>query len=133
MELAKLVHHYSTTRTLWSSQQSLVSATRASSIFYDHISFSYAASFLWNNLLLHIRQANSLQCFKSLLKTHLFKAALCNLLICILYLSLIVYFIVLFMRLEDFCMRRFTNVLLLFYYFIKKCITMKKLQHTIFR
>ena len=40
-----------------------------------HRSFSYAAPFLWNSLPVHIRQANTLQCFKSLLKTHLFKAS----------------------------------------------------------
>ena len=73
--LSELVHHYSPTRTLRSSQQSLLSATRASSIFYGHRSFSYAAPFLWNSLPVHIRQANTLQCFKSLLKTHLFKAS----------------------------------------------------------
>ena len=50
------------------------------------------------------RQANTLQCFKSLLKTHLFKASFLYLPICILYLSLIVYFIVSFMRLEAFAL-----------------------------
>ncbi len=69
------IDHYSPNRTLRSSQQSLLSSTRASSIFYGHGSFSYAAPFLWNSLPVHIRQASSLHCFKSLLKTHLFEAA----------------------------------------------------------
>ncbi len=69
--LSELVHHYSPTRTLRSSQQSLLTTTtRASSIFYGQRSFSYAALFLWNSLPVHIRQASSLHCFKSLLKTH---------------------------------------------------------------
>ena len=67
--LSEFVHHYSPTRTLQSSQQSLLS--RASSNFYGHRSFSYVTPFLWNSLSEHIRKANSLQCFiKSLLKMH---------------------------------------------------------------
>ena len=73
--VSELVHHYSPTRTLRSSQQSVFYAIRASSIFYGHRSFSYSAPFLWNSLPVHIRQAYSLQCFKSLLKTHLFTTA----------------------------------------------------------
>ena len=108
--LSKLVHHCSPTRTLRSSQHSLLSTTRASSIFHGHRSFSYAAPFLWNNLPVHYtRQANFL---KSLLKTNLFKAAflvICLFVSCI-FLSV---FILQTMRLEDFCIRHFTNVLLL--------------------
>ena len=95
------------------NEQSLLSTTRASSIFYGYISFSFAAPHrlfaivflcIFTRLLLY-------KLFKSLLKTYLFEAAyLYNLLICNLYLSLIVYFIVLFMRLEAFRIRRFTNV-----------------------
>ena len=74
--LSELVHQYSPNRTLRSSQQSLLaSSTRVSSKFYGQRSFSYAAPILWNNLPVHIRQADSVNRFKSLLKTHLFESA----------------------------------------------------------
>ncbi|CDQ96715.1 unnamed protein product [Oncorhynchus mykiss] len=34
--------------------------------------FSYRAPFLWNGLPIHVRDADSVSTFKSLLKTHLF-------------------------------------------------------------
>ena len=37
--------------------------------------FSSAAPNLWNNLPLHIRLEDNFECFKSLLKTHLFRLA----------------------------------------------------------
>ena len=42
---------------------------------YQHCAFSVAAPTLWNRLLANIRNASSLENFKSLLKTHLFKVA----------------------------------------------------------
>ena len=57
-----------------------------------------AAPFFWNNHPVHIHQASSLHCFKSLLKLICLKLLFCNLLTS--NLSLIVYFIILFMRLE---------------------------------
>ena len=74
--LSELVHRYSPTRTLRSSQQALLaSSTRASTKFYGERSFSYAAPMLWNNLPVHIRQSSPVNRFKSLLKTHLFECA----------------------------------------------------------
>ena len=58
--LSELVHQYAPTRSLRSSQQSLLAtSTRTSTKFYGQRSFSFAASNLWNNLPVHIRQANS--------------------------------------------------------------------------
>ena len=37
--------------------------------------FSYRAPFLWNGLPTHVRDANSVSTFKSLLKTHLFSGS----------------------------------------------------------
>ena len=37
--------------------------------------FSYRAQFLWNGLPTHVRDADSLATYKSLLKTHLFSAS----------------------------------------------------------
>ena len=73
--LSELVHQYSPTRTLQSSL--LVIAFNYKSFFYfcGHRSFSYGAPFLLNSLPLHICQTISLQCVKSLVKTHLFDVA----------------------------------------------------------
>ena len=74
--LSELVHQYAPTRSLRSSQQSLLAtSTITSSKFYGQRSFSFAASNLWNNLPFHIRQANSVNHFKALLKTHLFECS----------------------------------------------------------
>ena len=66
---------------------------------------------------MHTRQANSLQCFKSLLKTHLFKGSFLYFAYCILYLSLIVYFIVSFMRLEAFVLGALQMSYYYYYYY----------------
>ena len=74
--LTDLIHHYTPTRTLRSSTQSLLECTqRITSKYYGERSFSYAASFLWNNLPLNIRTSHNVDTFKSRLKTHLFKLA----------------------------------------------------------
>ena len=42
---------------------------------YGERSFTYAAPKLWNDLPIDIKRAQSYQCFKKMLKTHLFKKA----------------------------------------------------------
>ena len=91
--------------------------TSASSILYGHRSFSYATSFLWNILPVHIRLASSEQCFKSLLILNCLKLLICN-----LYLSLIVDCIVLFMRLEVFSLNALQK-------YLSSLLYLKKLVH----
>ena len=119
--LSELVHQYAPTRSLRSSQQSLLAtSTRTSTKFYGQRSFSFAASNLWNNLPVHIRQANSVNHFKALLKTHLFE---CSYLWCCIF-SIVLFVIVLWFvsflstfkflyALRGSCIMRFINVILL--------------------
>ena len=73
--LSELVHQYSPTRTLQSSLQVIAFNYKSFFYFCGHRSFSYGAPFLLNSLPLHICQTISLQCVKSLVKTHLFDVA----------------------------------------------------------
>ena len=72
--LSELLPRYQPVRVLRSASQSLLSQSHATYKQYGQRSFSYAASFLWNNLPLQIRNANSVNTFKVMLKTHLFKS-----------------------------------------------------------
>ena len=73
--LQDLVKQRSQGRTLRSSSKLLVHQPRYNLKTYGTRSFHFAAAFEWNNLLDHIRNADSLSSFKRALKTHLFKIA----------------------------------------------------------
>ena len=101
-------------RTLWSSQQSLLSTTRAS-CFPPHHFFGVVFLCIFARLVLYtvLSPCWKLICYKS-----------CLFVICylVIFISSVVYFIVLFMRLSvwhvwreqwnirGYCMSRFTNV-----------------------
>ena len=73
--LSELISRYTPVRTLRSASQSLLS--RPTSTFYKQYgqrSFIFAATFLWNNLPIDVRNASSVNTFKKMLKTHLFKS-----------------------------------------------------------
>ena len=70
--LSDLVLPYIPTRTLWSQDAGLLIVPRISKQTAGGRAFSYRAPFLWNGLPTHVRDANSVSTFKSLLKTHLF-------------------------------------------------------------
>ena len=73
--LLELVPRYTPVRTLRSASQSLLSRPKTTSYKqYGQRSFIYAATFLWNNLPLDIRNASSVNTFKLMLKTHLFES-----------------------------------------------------------
>ncbi|CDR08879.1 unnamed protein product, partial [Oncorhynchus mykiss] len=67
-----LVLPYVPTRTLRSQDAGLLIVPRISKQTVGGRAFSYRAPFLWNGLPTHVRDANSVSTFKSLLKTHLF-------------------------------------------------------------
>ena len=71
--LSDLLHRYVPARTLRSSNQSLLQLPHTSKTFGQR-SFSYAAPSLWNNLPLPIRNADNVNIFKNMLKTHLFNS-----------------------------------------------------------
>uniref|UniRef100_A0A4W5LFQ7 Reverse transcriptase domain-containing protein n=1 Tax=Hucho hucho TaxID=62062 RepID=A0A4W5LFQ7_9TELE len=70
--LSDLVLPYIPTRTLWSQDAGLLTVPRISKQTAGGRAFSYRAPFLWNGLPIHVRDADSVSTFKSLLKTHLF-------------------------------------------------------------
>ena len=70
--LSDLVLSYIPTRTLWSRDAELLNVPRISKKTAGGRAFSYRAQFLWNGLPSHVRLADSVSTFKSLLKTHLF-------------------------------------------------------------
>ena len=73
--LSELLSRYTPVRTLRSASQSLLSRPQTTSYKqYGQRSFVYAATFLWNNLPLQIRNASTVNAFKTMLKTHLFKS-----------------------------------------------------------
>ena len=69
--IAELVSFYNPPRSLRSSSQRQLVSPRFSTS-YAKRAFSVAAPTLWNKLPIHIRQAHSLNSFKSQLKSHLF-------------------------------------------------------------
>ena len=70
--LSDLVLPYIPTRTLRSQDAGLLTVPRISKQTAGGRAFSYRAPFLWNGLPIHVRDADSVSTFKSLLKTHLF-------------------------------------------------------------
>ena len=62
-------------RTLRSNNKFLLVIPKTESVKYGDSSFAYAAASLWNTLPEDCRMAQTLQLFKSRLKTHLFKLA----------------------------------------------------------
>ena len=62
-------------RTLRSQDADLLIVPRISKQTAGGRDFSYRAKFLWNGLPTHLRDANSVSTFKSLLKTHLFSGS----------------------------------------------------------
>uniref|UniRef100_A0A8C7IHH4 Reverse transcriptase domain-containing protein n=1 Tax=Oncorhynchus kisutch TaxID=8019 RepID=A0A8C7IHH4_ONCKI len=70
--LSDLVLTYISTRTLWSQDCKF---PRISKQTAGGRAFSYRAPFLWNGLPTHVRDANSVSNFKSLLKNHLFSGS----------------------------------------------------------
>ena len=69
--LQELLKEYKPVRNLRSSAQ----LTSITSTQYGQRSFSAAASELWNDLPLHVKNSQTLAQFKSSLKTHLFTLA----------------------------------------------------------
>ena len=72
--LQELLKEYKPVRNLRSSGQ-LRLITSITSTQYGQRSFSVAASELWNDLPLHVKNSQTLAQFKSSLKTHLFTLA----------------------------------------------------------
>ena len=73
--LTDLLQLYHPTRTLRSSSDALLTEHSARLRNYGDRAFCVAAPKLWNNLPLNIRECGSVNSFKRLLKTHLFKRA----------------------------------------------------------
>ena len=70
--LSDLVLSYIPTCTLWSQDAGLLIVPRISKQTAGGRAFSYRDPFLWNGLPTHVRDADLVSTFKSLLKTHLF-------------------------------------------------------------
>lgn len=73
--LVDLLHYHTPSRALRSSNQMLLDVPRARLKTRGDRAFAVAAPRLWNSLPAHIRSAQTLAIFKSLLKTHLFSLA----------------------------------------------------------
>ena len=72
--LSDMLTVYQPTRTLRSSNRSLLEVPRARTS-YGKRTFRYASAVPWNDLPQHVKTASSVTSFKKLLKTHLFKLA----------------------------------------------------------
>ena len=72
--LNDLLHPYQPNRTLRSSDKHLLIVPKTN-LQYGERAFQTCAPKLWNDLPLFIRETNSLELFKKLLKTYLFKKA----------------------------------------------------------
>jgi hypothetical protein len=73
--LLDLLAWYTPQRTLRSSRNLLLHVPQTHLKTYGDRAFEAAAPKLWNALPLHVRESNSVLCFKQNLKTHLFKLA----------------------------------------------------------
>ncbi|KAL6455414.1 hypothetical protein MHYP_G00361580 [Metynnis hypsauchen] len=73
--LSDLLHLYAPSRSLRSADLSLLAVPKTKRKLRGDRAFSVAAPKLWNDLPLHIRQADSLSAFKSSLKSHFFSLA----------------------------------------------------------
>ena len=73
--MRELLIPYSPKRTLRSTENHLLTPPRCRLEYFGKRSFAAAAPTLWNNLPLNIKQAPSVDIFKSRIKTHLFQLA----------------------------------------------------------
>ncbi|CAH3034447.1 unnamed protein product, partial [Pocillopora meandrina] len=71
--LVELLSRYIPARNLRSSNMNLLEVPTIRTKTYGQRAFSYAAPYLWNQLPECIKNAESVDSFKRLLKTHLFK------------------------------------------------------------
>ena len=72
--LQELLNKYTPTRNLRSSQKNLLECPVLGTRFYGERTFSFGGPLqLWNAVQLHLKEANSVNNFKSLLKTFLFQ------------------------------------------------------------
>lgn len=72
--LTDLLHFYTPSRALRSSSKQLLKMPIARTSTYGERSFSFAAPKLWNDLPIHIKNSETLNIFKTTLKTHIFKS-----------------------------------------------------------
>nr|XP_022297089.1 uncharacterized protein LOC111106637 isoform X5 [Crassostrea virginica] len=73
--LTELVIPYNPTRVLRSVTANLLTVPSVRTKTYGERRFDKAASTLWNNLPIQLRNAKNIECFKRLLKTHFFRQA----------------------------------------------------------
>ena len=71
--LQELLKKYTPVRSLRSSQKNLLECPVLGTRFYGEHAFSFGGPLLWNAVPLHLKEANSVNNFKSLLKTFLFQ------------------------------------------------------------
>ena len=71
--LQELLKKYTPVRSLRSSQKNLLECPVLGTRFYGERAFSFGGPLLWNAVPLHLKEANSVNNFKSLLKTFLFQ------------------------------------------------------------
>ena len=71
--LQELFKKYTPARNLRSSQKNLLECPVLGTRFYGERAFSFGGPLLWNAVPLHLKEANSVNNFKSLLKTFLFQ------------------------------------------------------------
>lgn len=76
--ISDLIQDHTPSRALRSSDVALLSVPFTRSSYVKERSFAFAAPKLWNSLPLEIRNCNSMNSFKSNLKTFLFKEHFCN-------------------------------------------------------
>jgi hypothetical protein len=72
--ISDMIEQYQPTRSLRSSQRSLLVVPRVRTA-YGKRSFRYASATLWNELPENVKSAQSVSAFKRLVKTHLFRQA----------------------------------------------------------
>ena len=73
--LTDLLMSYTPTRTLRSGTQQKMEQPRINMKKYGERSFSAAVPLLWNALPMDIKKSQTVDCFKSRLKTHLYRKA----------------------------------------------------------
>ena len=73
--LTELIIPYNPTRALRSETANLLTVPSVRTKTYGERRFDKPASTLCNNLPSHLRNAKNIECFKRLLKTHLFRQA----------------------------------------------------------
>ena len=77
--LGELLHPYQSARDLRSADDNLLVVPRTKHVTLGDRAFCHAAPVLWNSLPYQLRNARTLELFKSALKTHLFNEAYFNL------------------------------------------------------